>query len=280
MSLFWTTVLTLMFYLPPSAITQQGSEKQEQRRTALGTPTPMSNRTTLTASGRNGPPVKLEPPAQVLQRAVDAHGGRQNMNAVADIVADGTVTFYSSGVAQAPLPVTVMRKADRLIQRTIKYAAGERRQGTNGIQTWDAFGHQWTIAAGPALHFMETHTTRGLQNLFDFENRGSKLRDEGMRGAHRSLTVEEANGRATTYVIDAPTSRVTTVEFVSGQAGDMFGLRRVPIVESFVFSDFRRAQGVWTPYKIEHYSNGLKIEEMQFTSVRINTSPKDEVFHP
>jgi hypothetical protein len=31
---------------------------------------------------------------------------------------------------------------------------------------------------------------------------------------------------------------------------------------------------------VEHYSNGLKIEEMQFTSVRINTSPKDEVFHP
>lgn len=202
------------------------------------------------------------------------------MNSVADIVADGTVTFFAAGVAQPLLPVTVIRKGDRQVQRIIKYASGERRQGTSGAQTWDAFGHQWTVAAGPVLHFVEIHTVRGLQNLFDFESRGSKLRDEGMRGANRALTIEENNGRTTTYVIDAPTSRVTTVEFVSGQGGDMFGLRRMPIVESFVFSDFRRTQAIWTPYKVEHYSNGLKIEEMQFTSVRLNTSTKDEVFHP
>jgi hypothetical protein len=280
MSVYLTTFLALVVSMPFSTVPQVRQQDQ-QRRTALGTPVAMSNRKTLTdAAARNGPQPKLEPSTQVFQRALEASGGRQSMNGVVDVVADGTVTFYSSGVAQQPLPVTLIRKGDRQVQRTIKYPSGERRQGTNGSQTWDSFGHQWTAAAGPALDFIETNTARGLQNLFDFESRGSKLHDDGMRGAHRALTIEESNGRTTTYVIDTPTSRVTTVEFVSGQAGDMFGLRRLPIVETFVFSDFRRTQALWTPFRIEHYSNGLKIEELQFTSIRFNTSQKDEVFHP
>src|SRR5689334_4370273 len=119
MSVYWTSLLALVLSLPTSARAQGRREDQQQRRTALGTPTPMSNRTTVTGSSpRNGPPPTLEPPAQVLQRAVDAYGGRQNVNGVADIVAEGTVTFYASGVAQQPLPVTMIRKGDRQVQRT------------------------------------------------------------------------------------------------------------------------------------------------------------------
>ena len=56
--------------------------------------------------------------------------------------------------------------------------------------------------------------------------------------------------------------------------------KTVPATESYVFSDFRSVEGVPTPFRIERYVDGLKIEETQFTTVRYNTSVKDEFFKP
>ena len=61
---------------------------------------------------------------------------------------------------------------------------------------------------------------------------------------------------------------------------DPFSRRTIPNLETYFFSDFRVVQGFLTPFKIERYFNAIKTEEMQFTTVRYNTSVDDNAFRP
>jgi hypothetical protein len=209
---------------------------------------------------------------------MNAHGG-QAFRTISDSVAEGTLTLYSTQGPYAQYSVTVWRKGHARVLRSIKSSRGEQRQGTDGTQTWDSFGRFITAARGPALEFLETQTVRALPNLFEHQTRGSRLRDDGGRGADRVFTIEEANGRTTSYVIDGPRGLVTRMELVSGQAPDMLG-RSMSIVQSYVFSNFRTVQGVETPFKVEHFTNDIKVDELLFTSVRYNTGVADNVFQP
>ncbi len=60
-------------------------------------------------------------------------------------------------------------------------------------------------------------------------------------------------------------------EFVRGQSRDTVE-KADPVVHSYAFADFRAADGVATPFHIEHFVNGEKQEELQLTKVRYNTS--------
>ena len=223
-------------------------------------------------------PSPVEPVTSVVHRAFNAHGG-QAFRAAVDSVAEGTLTRYGMQGPYEQVPVIVWRKGDSQVMRTIRSATGEQRQGLNRTQTWDATGPFVTLARGPALEFLEMQTVRSLPNLFDYQARGSRLRDDGMRGNDRAVTIEELNGRSTTYVINSGTSYVSRMEVVTDQAPNMFG-REVSVVQSYVFSNFRMVQGVPTPFKIEHFTNDLKVEEIVFTTFRYNNGLTDDIFHP
>jgi hypothetical protein len=252
------------------------AQQKGSQRTPLGTQVP---RPTLPQRGQQPPPPALaEAATAAIQRAMKAHGG-ENFKNIADSVAEGTLTLYSMRGPYAQYSVTVWRKGQGRVQRSIRSSSGEQRQGTNGTRTWDTVAGFVTAARGPALEFLETQTVRALPNLFEHQTRGSWLRDDGLRGADRVLTIEEINGRTTTYVINAATSVVTRVELVSDRVPDIFG-RSLSILQAYVFSNFRFVQGIATPFTIEHFSNGIKVDEMAFTSVKYNTGVSDDVFLP
>jgi hypothetical protein len=252
------------------------AQQRSSPRTPLGTQVP---RPDLPERGQapKPQPAPVESASATVQRAANAHGG-PNFRNVTDSVADGTLTRYGLQNPHEQFAVTVWRKGN-LVQRSVRSSNGERHQGTDGKQTWDAFEGFVTAAQGPTLEFLETQTVRALPNLFEYQARGSRLRDDGMRGPDRVLTIEEANSRTTTYVIEGGRSFVTRLEVVSGQVPDMLG-RRMSIVESYVFSDFRTVQGVPTPFKVEHFTNDLKVEELRFTVIRYNTGLAADMFHP
>jgi hypothetical protein len=254
-----------------------GAQQREARRTPLGVQTarpnaPPSPRQTAT------PTASLEPASIALQRAINAHGGPA-FRSIIDSVSEGVLSLHNTDGQYAQLSVTVWRKGQTMAQRTIKSPNGEQRQGTDGSQTWDAFGAFHTSARGPALNFIETQTVRSFANLFEYQTRGSRLRDDGFRMGDRVLTIEEPNGRTTSYVIDGRTSLVAKLEIVTGFAADMLG-RPVPNLESYVFSNFRTIKGVATPLKVEHFINDIKVDEMLFASVRYNTGITKDIFHP
>ena len=250
------------------------------RETPLGTQRPKPDPPTE----KKPDPVSKENPKEVIDRAVNVHGGRQNLNSIRDSVSEGRLTFYAGKSAKNTIDVTVIRKGTSRIQRVLRQRDGELRQGADGDASWESFDGMTVLAPGGlAGNYIESQTVRAVESLFDAESKGLLVRDAGKRENARVLEVEvPAVGkppRQTRYFIDETVPEVTRIEFITGEAKDILG-KAVPATESYAFSDYRVVQGVRTPFHIERYVNGLKIEETQLTSVRYNASVSDDVFKP
>ena len=136
----------------------------------------------------------------------------------------------------------------------------------------------WVAAdEGTPQHFIESQTVRSVESLLDHQNRGLTLGDKGQQGAARVVEAQGAGERRTDYHIDDATSMVTRLEFVTGEGTDAVG-NTVTETEAYVFSDFRTVRGRATPFKVERWIDGVKYEEMTFTSVSYNTGVADGVF--
>ena len=256
-----------------------GSPQISPRVTPLGTQRPKPD-----DSDKKNTPENHEKPEQIVARAVNAHGGRQAWASVRDSVSDGKLTYFKGKDSKNTIEVTVLRKGDSRVQRVLKQDGGELHQGSDGTSTWESFNGMTALAPGGlAGNFIESQTVRAPASLFDFQAKGLAVRDAGKKGNARVMELEEAQAgkspRKTRYFIDEATSRVTRIEFPTGEAKDLLG-KTIPTTESYAFSDFRTVQGVLTPFRIERYVDALKIEETQFTSVRYNASVKDEAFKP
>ena len=219
--------------------------------------------------------------AGVVQRALAAHGPKWVTGEIADWVAEGKMTYFNAKGPQAAFDVTVTRKGKSQMQRVVRQPAGEVRVGSDGTRTWDSLGGFFTLKAqGRALQFLESQTARSVQTLFNYQAEGLTLRDLGQSANTRVIEAEDKAGRKTSYFVDDATSVVTRLEFVTGEAKDPFSGRMVPNTDSYVLSEYRTVQAVLTPFRIERYINGIKAEEMQFSSVRYNASVKDDAFKP
>jgi hypothetical protein len=106
------------------------------------------------------------------------------------------------------------------------------------------------------------------------------LSDAGMSGNAHVIQGVDPQGRTTRFFIDAMTFLVTRLEFTTGQGKDAISGRAISTTDAYVFSDYRNVQNVLTPFKIERFLTGLKVEETDFTSVQYNAAVKDDVFKP
>ena len=93
------------------------------------------------------------------------------------------------------------------------------------------------------------------------------------------MEAEVAGGQKTDYYIDDVTSVVTRLEFVTGEATDLFG-NTVELTDAYVFSDFNTIDGIPTPLKVERLINGVKVEEMVFSQVVYNVDVSVIGFQP
>ena len=179
-----------------------------------------------------------------------------------DMVADGTVTVYT---ASGPIAfgVTLIQNGEHGSQRILL-------QQPDG-KLWNGRVDHLVPGAGSALEFLETQYRRGLQQLLKSPERDTTVADNGIIDAFRAVTVQEENGQSTKYSLDPATSRMARFEFVRGQTRSSVG-KTGPVVHSYSFADFRDADGVATPFHIEHFVDGEKQEELQLTKVRYNTS--------
>lgn len=209
------------------------------------------------------PTSTLGPDSMVLQRISEAHAGSRL--AQMDFLGEGTVMVQT---AQGPVAVgvRVLRNGLRAQHIEIKQASGKFA----------------TIGAGPMdpvvsriLDLMQTQYDRGLANLLQAGTRNDVVRDGGTKeDGTQALVVLEADRSATRYTIDSTTSRVVRMEFQRGRSPDASG-RSSPNLESYVFSDVRTVNGLATPFKVEHYINGTKQDEVLFSSVRYVAGNRD-----
>jgi hypothetical protein len=253
---------------------------KEPRKTPLGvqrvTP-PLSESLSKIKPKKDSAPA--ETANQAVQRAVNAHGGNQKIDAIQDATLDGSITLYDEKGTASTFPLKLLRKGEAQVQRIITRPGDEIRQGVSESHAWNSVGGHSTPASGDVLDFLETQTVRSLKQLFDYQQRGHRLRDDGLKGSDRLLTVEDETGRSTHYTIDGLTSRVTKVEFETSRSRNMFSGQLISVKQTFALSDYRLVDGVWTPFRIERFTGGAKVEEMRFTAVKHNSSLKNEVFH-
>jgi hypothetical protein len=204
----------------------------------------------------------------VIERVLNMLGGAAASSAF-DVVAEGKITYFNSQGPQATFGMTLVRRGTTDVQRIVRQPAGDLRQGTDGTTSWNTFGPFHSRAEGRASQFLEAQTVRSLQRLIEYEQHSLALRDAGHADERRVIEAEDGDGRLTRYSIDELRSTVTTLEFVTD------GIR-----DRYIFSDYRRVQGVLTPFRIERFSDSGKIEEIQFTTVKFNTSVPDSAFKP
>ena len=257
-------------------------QSKAPRTTPLGTQRPEKS----VEQPRKNPPVVLEDLEVVVEKANQAHGGRQALASVVDSVSAGNITFFTMHGPKSVANVTLIRKGSTQVQRIVKQPHGELRQGSDGKNDWESFNGMTTTGNGYLVgSFIESQTTRSLASFLDSKARGSTVRDAGSKNEMRVVEVEVPEkdsskpARKTRYSIEKGSSRVTGVEWVTGETTTAFGTT-VPTTEAYAFSDFRTVLGVSTPFRIDRYVNGVKIEETRLTSVRYNTSVKDDVFKP
>ena len=217
-------------------------------------------------------------PGQLISSALAAHGaGWQQGNVVT--VAIGTQTVYALTSAKGTYSVALYVKGTNKVQRVLNRPPGDEiHEGSNGNRTWKVLG-PFTLKDTPEdiSTFLESQTNRSLQALFS--SLSPALVDLGTSAKGHGVQFTDNNGKTTSYFVDPSTSLITRVEFTVGQTIDLFG-RPLAIVEAYVFSDYRNADGLETPFHIQRYRNGILMEELQFSSVSHASSVDDSVFQP
>ncbi len=217
----------------------------------------------------------------LIEKALLKHGAAWASGQITDWISDGKLTLFTVRGPQATFDITVTRKGKSQIQRVTRQPSGEIREGSDGSRTWHALAGQSVAGAqGRTQQFLESQTVRSIQTLFNYQAEGLILRDAGVKGAAHWVEAEDKQGRKTAYAIDQQSSAITELRFVTGRSRDIFNHSLADHTDRYVFSDFQIIQGLLTPFKIERYSDGFKVEEMQFNNVRYNTSVRDDVFRP
>jgi hypothetical protein len=199
----------------------------------------------------------------VLKRVAVAHGKEQL--AMADMLAEGTVMVYpdkdgKDDMQPTVLKVTLLRNGEHQSQRIMIQLAGK---------AWDGHGESLTPEGKRALDFLETQYARGPRQLLK-----TSADTVGVTVSDFTVTLQEnveekdgeKEGETTAYFLDSLTSRLAHFEFERGQYRDTRGRFR-PNVHSYGYSDYRSTDGIATPYRVEHDTNGIKQEELQLTAV-------------
>jgi hypothetical protein len=217
--------------------------------------------------------------SQTVERTLTVYGGRTALDAIADSVAEGTITYLTAEGGGATFEVTLVTRGNQ-VQRIIRRPNGELRQGTDGIRAWHSSNGFTAEAAGSTLHFIESQTVRSIRSLLASASDGAVLRDAGIDGDSRVVEKEDLQGRRTRYFIDGSSIISKAESFTGLYNRDPFTGRPVPRTDTYVFSDYRTVNGILTPFKIDRYINRIKVEEMRFKTVLYNVGVKDEAFQP
>jgi hypothetical protein len=209
--------------------------------------------------------------SDVLQRLREAHGGARLAHT--DFVVEARVTLQTPN-GPVVVPVTILRSS----------AGGQRIQFKQSDgKPWDGTIPHLEANTRRILEFVQTQYDRALPSILHAGKRkvevfdgGIKdgtqflnVRDTGVVGMKEGtplLNVRESDVVATRYDIDAKTSRLGRMEFqhrITDAAGKI-----TTNIETYTYSDFRSVTEIATPFQIEHYTNGVKKEDLVIASVR------------
>jgi glyoxylase-like metal-dependent hydrolase (beta-lactamase superfamily II) len=232
---------------------------------------------------------------QALDQAIAAHGGLEALRAIKDIQRTGNGTAYNQGQSLRPdtpystRTVTVKSVSElakgRSATETITTPAGGIRtpgravlRGDEGF-TFAALTNVVSPMSPAALAGAKTALRRDpAAVLLTAAGRAETLRDLGVanfeKRPHRVITFADSDGSQVALYLDAQTHRVAKLETLADNAvlGDT--------VTETVLSDYRPVNGVQLPHRVVTRVGGDLVQDLQFTEIKVNTSPTEATFDP
>ena len=193
---------------------------------------------------------------------------------------EGTITLFKSDRSEQSFPVVFLGKDDGRTQRIVYQEGGEIRQGSDGTRGWHSIAGQFmSRPAGTAVAQIESRTNRSVQSLFQHQSLGLDLEYQWTEDGRYAIDTLQGRTR-TRYLIDESTHLVMALEFEFGTARDPFQGREFPRTHRVEFGDYRRIQGVMTPFRTAYRIDGVRVEEIVLDSAAYNVSLRDSAFTP
>jgi glyoxylase-like metal-dependent hydrolase (beta-lactamase superfamily II) len=250
---------------------------------------------TATAQPANVSQRVFAPARQALDGAIAAHGGLEALRAVKDVQRTGAGTAYNQGQSLRPATpyttrtVTVNSVSDlargRSVTEQITTPSGGLRTPSRSVLRGD---DGFTVAVltnvtSPMSPAAVAGARSALRRdpaalLLTAAGRAETLRDLGEatfeNRKHRVITFADSDGSQIALYIDAQTRRVAKIETLADNAvlGDT--------VTETVLVDYRLISGVQLPYRVITRIGGDVVQELQFSEIKVNTSPADAMFEP
>lgn len=232
---------------------------------------------------------------QALDAAIAAHGGLDALRAIKDVQRTGSGTAYNQGQSLRPDTPYTTRTVEvknlndlakgRSVTETVTTPAGGIRTASRAVLRGDdgftlALLTNVTSPMSPgALAGARTALRRDpAALLLTAAGRAETLRDLGEatfdKRKHRVVTFADSDGAQIALYLDAQTRRVAKLETLADNAvlGDT--------LSETVLSDYRAVGGVQLPHHVVTRVGGDVVQDLQFTEIKVNTSPADALFDP
>jgi len=206
----------------------------------------------------------------IIQKSVAAHGGAKALWAINDMVVRGTIR--NGGVAGS---FTAYSKAPDKSRVDVDLGSVKISEGFDGRIAWQATQNRTRQVTGTEADFVRKEAQDGIGLLVRYKRRGIKVKLEG------SATLE---GKSS-YVVAWDYGDGTTKKlYFDKQSFLLVGEQRYRIqaggkkvLEWTIYSDFRQAGAVVTPYKLK-VINSFGKSEMWVREVQSNTNISPAIF--
>ncbi len=273
--------LQLAMMMTPDQIAAAAAQAARQGGPGAGAPPAQGAPGQPGAQGGRGAQVPPPPVEDVVNKYIDALGGRTALEKLQSRVVTGTMTTR----AAQTVPFTMEQKGDKY-RETVQFPAGAVTRGFDGVGPlgWSVTADPSGDKAAPMHGFLLEQMLRPADLLLPLQLTKTKYPNLAA-GRPAKLTVTPGatpidvitvSGSAIKYTTERLTFDTKTGLLVRRVVSTATALRG-QLVEQFDYSDYRSESGVMMPHTIKH-TNWNTLDTLAITSIKVNVSLDDSRF--
>ncbi len=214
--------------------------------------------------------------AEILEKMIEASGGRKALEAIKDTTMSGEADMISMGMTGS---MTMYHKEPGMTRQDMEFMGMVMTQAFDGEVAW--FTNPQTSAAQAAPAEMQEYSKKGA-----LEMGNSILLDPAKFGVSHEFKGKETiegkeyyllervfeSGDTTTFFIDPQTF------YVYKQKQKSLDMMGGEVDQEIVFSDYRKVDGIPFPFTMTIFQQGEEFAVITMTEVKFNSGLEDSFF--
>lgn len=210
--------------------------------------------------------------ANLRTQAIDAAGGATALSAIKDYTAAGTITFVE-GEKQTSGAVSIKSRGKYFLRFDALLSEGQRSWVVRGPSGQAKLGDAKAarLSSEVALSLRNYALPVAVLARAPDADLGLLQKEGDATNLRRLTAVSDPHQRSqqtkpTEYQLDSQSGRILRV---ATEVRSRPGV--APILQEFVYSDYRAVEGVLFPFAIEEWNRGQIISRIQLEKISINT---------